>query len=188
MSGEIVPFGKYKGQPIEVMTADQQYVEWLKQQPWFKDKYTNVYNTIINYAQEPAETPEHNALQIKFLDEIYIKKFTEFVIGGDWKYSRHEIQVECGQPPIDVVLNVFYERVRADDDLSLNRIYYQWKIEIKPTIGDDYPTVFRQMQRSGAKILLVGAYTGVGATETQFRAFFATAGMRVICISEIEKT
>lgn len=33
MSGEVVPFGQYKGQPVEVMAADTDYCEWLAAQP-----------------------------------------------------------------------------------------------------------------------------------------------------------
>lgn len=69
MSGEIVPFGKYKGQAVEVMAADRDYCDWLLAQPWAKDKLRSVYNIIINYGAEPQDTPEHNALQAKFLDD-----------------------------------------------------------------------------------------------------------------------
>jgi hypothetical protein len=69
MSGEIVPFGKYKGQSVEALAADRDYCDWLLAQPWAKDKLRSVYNIIINYGAEPQDTPEHNALQLQFLDE-----------------------------------------------------------------------------------------------------------------------
>lgn len=68
MSGEIIPFGKYKGQPIEAAVQDRQYVDWLTAQPWFKERFGNLYTLIVNNFQEPAETPVHNALQAKFLN------------------------------------------------------------------------------------------------------------------------
>lgn len=43
MPGEVVPFGKYKGQPVEVMTADTDYCECLAAQPWFSAKCRNIY-------------------------------------------------------------------------------------------------------------------------------------------------
>ena len=43
MPGEVVLFGKYKGQPVEVMAADTDYCEWLAAQPWFSAKYRNIY-------------------------------------------------------------------------------------------------------------------------------------------------
>jgi len=56
---ELIPFGKYKGQPVEVMAQDKQYAEWLTAQPWFRDKFAGLYTVIINKFQEPSETPEH---------------------------------------------------------------------------------------------------------------------------------
>jgi len=35
MTGDIVPFGKYKGQPVEALQGDPAYADWLAAQPWF---------------------------------------------------------------------------------------------------------------------------------------------------------
>jgi hypothetical protein len=70
---KIVPFGKYKGQPVERMMADSGYMQWLMAQDWFRTN--NLYQVIINYGAEPQETPEHNALQVLFLDEKYCENF-----------------------------------------------------------------------------------------------------------------
>lgn len=69
MTAEVVPFGKYKGQPVEVLAADTDYCEWLTGQPWFRDRWPNVYNVVINYGGEPQDSPEHNQMQARFLDE-----------------------------------------------------------------------------------------------------------------------
>jgi hypothetical protein len=69
MSGELVPFGKYKGKPVEVLMADTGYRDWLMAQPWFRDRFQVVYQTIVNYGGEPADTPEHSQLQASFLDD-----------------------------------------------------------------------------------------------------------------------
>ena len=69
MNGEIVPFGKYKGQPVETLTADADYCEWLIAQPWFSSKYRNVYNIVIQGGAEPQDSPEHNEMQARFLDD-----------------------------------------------------------------------------------------------------------------------
>ena len=73
---QLVPFGKYKGQPVEVMQMDTAYCDWLSKQSWFREQYSNVYNqVIINNFTEPTETPEHNRLQMRFLDEAFISRF-----------------------------------------------------------------------------------------------------------------
>lgn len=65
----VVPFGKYKGQPVEVLMADAGYRDWAMGQPWFRDQYPAIYQVIINYGAAPADTPEHNAMQAGFLDD-----------------------------------------------------------------------------------------------------------------------
>ena len=72
---QLVPFGKYKGQPVEVMQMDTRYCEWLATQDWFREQYGNVYNqVIINNFTEASETPEHNKLQMLFLDKDFYRK------------------------------------------------------------------------------------------------------------------
>ena len=53
----IVPFGKYKGQPVEVMAADVSYCEWLTGQKWFRGKYRDLYRALKNPGAEPGATP-----------------------------------------------------------------------------------------------------------------------------------
>src|SRR5260221_12243408 len=79
---QIVPFGKYKGQPVEVMQQDHQYVEWLMAQGWFRERFGGIYTMIINNFGEPAETPEHNALQAKFLNDDFCRGFINAAIRG----------------------------------------------------------------------------------------------------------
>ena len=75
---QLVPFGKYKGQPVSVMQNDTQYCDWLATQDWFRERYANVYNqVIINNFTEPTETPEHNRLQMLFLDDDFLKSFCD---------------------------------------------------------------------------------------------------------------
>jgi uncharacterized protein (DUF3820 family) len=72
----IVPFGKYRGRLVEeVLADDPQYLEWLSGQDWFREKHLNLYQVIINRGFEPEETPEHNALQVLFLDDNFCRAF-----------------------------------------------------------------------------------------------------------------
>jgi hypothetical protein len=68
MTSQLVPFGKYKGQPVEAMLGDTGYREWAMAQPWFRERYPAIHQVIVNYGGEPADTPEHNAMQAAFLD------------------------------------------------------------------------------------------------------------------------
>lgn len=74
----IIPFGKYKGEDITKLFADQQYLKWCQDQPWFKEKYSNIYNIVVNQTIVKGgvgdKTPEHNRIQNLFLDtEVCVK-------------------------------------------------------------------------------------------------------------------
>ena len=75
-SPKIIPFGKYKGKPVEVLQQDHDYAQWLMAQPWFRERFQPVYNLIVNNFGEPAETPEHNALQALFLENRFCAALT----------------------------------------------------------------------------------------------------------------
>ncbi len=70
MSNKLINFGKYKDQPVEVLLEDEQYRAYFLEQDWFKPKYTWIYNA-INNAMTLEDTPEHNTLQMKFMDNDY---------------------------------------------------------------------------------------------------------------------
>ena len=59
--GQIIPFGKYKGQSIEVLRNDPEYVQWMTTQDWFRERFAWFHTLIINNFGEASETPEHNA-------------------------------------------------------------------------------------------------------------------------------
>src|SRR5262245_15525954 len=75
MVDTLVPFGKYKGQPVEVLAADPEYCDWLTGQDWFRDRYAAIHTLVINHFGAPSETPEHNALQACFLDRSWVERF-----------------------------------------------------------------------------------------------------------------
>jgi uncharacterized protein (DUF3820 family) len=68
-ASEVVPFGKYKGQAVEVLLADDGYRDWLMSQDWFRARFGTIYQTIINYGGQPQDSPEHNEMQASFLND-----------------------------------------------------------------------------------------------------------------------
>ena len=64
---QIIPFGKYRGQPIDILREDTDYRDWLMAQEWFASRYPQVHTLIVNNFGAPSETPDHNALQARFL-------------------------------------------------------------------------------------------------------------------------
>jgi uncharacterized protein (DUF3820 family) len=283
----IVPFGKYKGRLLEeVLADDPAYIEWLTGQDWFRTKFTVLHQVIINRGAEPEETPEHNAMQVKFLDDEFCLRFLRrleprfeqvaFDALDSWRKSnlatvqkaipdvekmlqnrqerlareqsklatdaekvrddrRYAIKLleeqardssaavarlrslqEVFNSPLEIQMS--FERDFEERGIDVKLVVHvqsephvdnylprgighiagrdQWcehlhwearrfRIELKPTIGDDYPAVLRQMKRTESGVLFVGTYTGRGATEEQFVKTFATAGIRVVFAREL---
>lgn len=181
MSTEMVPFGKHKGKPVDALLDDRPYLDWLLAQPWFKEKFGNVYNIVINNGTEPTETPEHNAMQIRFMAEEFRLKFT------------HAIGLVSVKNTTELAFEV--DGIDAQFWTTGSRFIC---VEVKPTIGDDYPATLRQIKRykeiRGATkeyfradfCLLLRTYTGIGATESQFREFFKSQGITVVFEHEVD--
>ena len=70
---DIVPFGKYKGQPIETLLTDVEYLQWcqtngvLDRYPWLQ------VMVVSGQPREDQPTPAHNRLQERFADWEYCR-------------------------------------------------------------------------------------------------------------------
>lgn len=85
----IVPFGKYKGQPVTVLAGDPNYCEWLRSQEGIRQKYPSIINLIVNNFSIPQDTPEHNALQARFVDdEDFLKKLISLLLESSIKEAE----------------------------------------------------------------------------------------------------
>lgn len=244
----IVPFGKHKGKSVEALLDDREYLDWLLQQGWFQQRYGNLYQIVINNGVEPSETPEHNAMQIKFLDEEYRLKFAYAATGARLlalcdatEIKRRIDQIEittrqvswfgassvsnssglCFRDYKDKVgtnlLNTaqliacrspVFETTSGGDvrfcvatgvEWSIPEQSYVWThewpstyeefifcVEIKPSIGDDYPAVLRQIKRNKTNYLFIRSYTGIGATKEQFVKFFDSQGVKVVFETDVD--
>ncbi len=238
----IVPFGKYKGKPLEKLMQDESYAKWLTGQDWFQDKFQSMYTLIVhNYHNEPIDTPEHNQMQIKFLDEFYCLKVAYLISKGDlFKFDSANFQKNV--PSFLRELNInkkhfnrphfekLIERVKAKNNkglLNLSKVlfekesvdatydvsygysmgasesdermfgsffnqiwdcsyYYELRIELKPSIGDDYPSVLRSMKANRSNILIAREYNGTGVTWDQAKEFLNSQGIKVLEEAEIE--
>ena len=59
-------------------------------------------------------------------------------------------------------------------------------IELKPQIGDDFPSVLRQMKRNNASVLVVGEFNSSICSLEEVRSMFATSGKKIVTLGEIE--
>lgn len=166
---KLIPFGKYKGQPVEVLSNDRNYAEWLTQQPWAKEKYPHVISVIVNNFAEPDETPEHNKLQARFLNPEFRARFAYMVLpklslahldnveilSAQLKSPERGV-VKISDPlfEVDAVDCSFCADLSLGLSISTKRnancpAFYEEKvpimIEVKPVVGDDYPAILRDM-------------------------------------------
>lgn len=189
MSHEIIPFGKHKGKPIEILAEDKEYTHWLLAQPWFKTKYQNIYTVVINNFHEPVDTPEHNEMQVKFLNRDYALKFACLLEPRFYDAAKTP---QSSEPIFERGYDVSYMTVSEE-----LRLYIKFIVEIKPTIGDDFPSVLRQMKTSMPVLydehvtktfycLLVRQYVGEGASRDQFIQFFQSQKYTVVFASDVD--
>ena len=137
-AANIIPSGKYKGQPVEVLLADRQYLDWLTAQPWFRKH--NLDQVIINYGNEPSETPDHNAMQVRFLDDEFCEKFVR-VIQPDIDTLAHKSLKDVQQENLQYYADKL-EKIEERQQ-SLARCYGDGRtIELQDVIGDAYGSVF----------------------------------------------
>lgn len=171
----LVPFGKYKGQPITTLLNDTKYLEWCKQQEWFQ-KFPIVYNICVNQTittnNQNSKTPEHNKLQNLFLQNENVEKLLKNV----FKKTSKNVKISEGKITFEGMFNwdLIVENYQwwlcecdwTDEtndccDCELYKKYIErYKIpkdgedlkfnelycEIKPCLGDDYPCVLRKMK------------------------------------------
>ena len=232
-----VPIGKYKGHPIEVMAEDKQYVEWISSQAWFREKFASLHQMLMQM-QVSSDTPEHNAMQARFLDWHYALAATfaiqktdwmneeAFVVKNgaviervmrrrDWKFGYPDVTYSARRCHLNPAK---FEYESADVFLEMDPIYastpfdeanypsegytarsileaegFQYRsaygylrIELKPSIGDDYPSVLRQCIASNCNVVVVGRYTGAGAPFDSVVEIFKRSGIRMITEIDIQ--
>ena len=114
------------------------------------------------------ETAERNALQVLFLNDAFCVKFCK--AANLRKSDDDYFSAEFEKHDIDVFFHI--------NDT------YDIKIEIKPTIGDDYPAMLRQMRRNKSHILFLKNYKGQGATREQFIQIFKQAEISVVFLKQ----
>jgi uncharacterized protein (DUF3820 family) len=194
MANEVVPFGKYQGRSFKAMVKDRKYVDWLLAQPWFREQFGEWYSLITTHYQEPTETPEHNAFQVKFLDPNFQRTFLERVQRKVPEQYAKFLKVDFESHGFDVH---FHCRFPSDDPhMTYDHSCLELFVECKPTVADEYPAVLRQMKKAisgwaharNNSVLVLGEYQGVGATREQFVRIFYNAGIPVVFLHEIEES
>lgn len=198
---DLVPFGKYKGQPVDQLRNDKEYCEWLVAQPWLASRFKNIHTLIINNFSEASETPEHNAMQMRFLDNRYLvsvlitaypKLFETAVVDGKliagFRMSK-EFETSQGW---DVAAECTWGSNAPWDRALPPYESYMFCVELKPVIGDDFPKILRDVKqrRTDAymrcvKLVVADEIVAQGATQDQIRAMYQNSGIVLITTSDV---
>ncbi len=195
---KVVPFGKYRGQPIEVLAQDPDYKDWVLAQPWVRERFQSFYTIIVNNFTEASETPEHNALQARFLDVDFCQKLVTLLMPTtihDLETSLKLAGIRVIRPQFEVAgWDIVLEVVWDHPWVSGREFRVDIFLELKPSLGDNYPAVLRQIKvlksvRSNClrfcHLLIVGVFNARGASLDQVRKIFELSNIRLILLDEI---
>ena len=206
----LVPFGKYKGQPIITLINDTKYLEWCKQQEWFQN-FPIVYNICVNQTittnNQNSKTPEHNNLQNLFLENENVEKLWS-IITNKYSKSRHKIlklssyKIEFeGKFNWDCIF-IFknYTQCLGDSRCCTDKFNIQESFvfsEIKPLLGDDYPCVLRKIKsqveltRNAYKneeckyLLIIKEYNSTTTSKEKLLKIFAQTNIGIVFTNEL---
>lgn len=107
------------------------------------------------------------------------------------KYIKDHQRILDNLKPNCLVTDVAFEQQGVDVVISwkfANEPYYgnnKTNVEIKPAIGDDYPTIMRQMDRLGAKVLLIDKYNSDTLKLEVVREMFKANGQILVTLQDI---
>lgn len=185
---DIIPFGKYKGQPVEVLQQDENYCQWLQSQDFVREKFPQLHTLIINNLQAPTETPEHNRIQVKFLSEDYRKQFFLAWYGGidgllkslamdinfRTKYGYYQRDEAIDAYNINVFINQSVEHIE--------KAYQQPKRQAKKT--PDYVRYHKQVKEGLKKIIKMLSFEeGIGSRDLNFEVGGSDVSCFLFCSS-----
>jgi hypothetical protein len=85
----LVPFGRYEGQPIEVLLAEKSYCAWMVGQASIRKQYPDLYNLILNDPENYIKTPSHNRMQAEYLSEDTMLKLFYLINPEIFGHDKH---------------------------------------------------------------------------------------------------
>jgi hypothetical protein len=142
----VVPFGKYRGQPVDVMLADRGYLEWIMAQPgimtMIQGKYPALLNIITVGAPTTDDTPEHNKLQAMFLNREFQYAFVETVLGKSVYATSSELAQKLNEEGSLKLENA--KRLIAEQLIKAEKRFVEAKQETASEKQKDGPTEYRK--------------------------------------------
>ena len=77
-SALVLTFGKHKGATVaELVDREPDYARWLAAQGWVAERFAELHAAILSRGAPTDDTPEHNALQARFIDHDFRVAFLQ---------------------------------------------------------------------------------------------------------------
>jgi hypothetical protein len=176
----VIPFGKYKNQPYEILLADASYALWLLSSMFAKlqEQHPSLLAFLVSRYGQPDSTPEHNRLQNRFLD-------TEFALRFALAVSQRIRHLGSGLATFDPAALWAY-RVRDKLEREKDRAARMRLYEKGDSLGALRDDLMEQAQRL-AFVSHTGHYTdgiwhnAIGVTQLQFEKAGADVSYFVEC-------
>jgi hypothetical protein len=219
---ELIPFGKYKGQPLEQLQNDPRYAQWLLEQSWFAQRYGKIKTLIVNNFKEVTDSPVHNEMQARFLDpsfaffvcnalaykpfEWWVKnKLEPFRLNENLErvHERGKFGTKFEVRGWDVVVHASYwasgnykTGYRNPDRFSDTGEDIEWSIEslieLKPSMGEDFPSVLRQVKSrktpysGGTSCVLIDEFVAESVSFEMVQKMFLSSDVDLLMCRELQ--
>lgn len=84
----LVPFGKYAGQPLEVLLADKSYSAWMVGQASIREQYPELCNLALGEHGSCLKTPSHNRMQSEYVSEEVGLKLSYLINPDNFSHNK----------------------------------------------------------------------------------------------------
>lgn len=92
----VFPIGKIQGRNVyDLMENEPHKLQWFVNQPFFREKYADIYNIIINGSNEIKDSKEHNEIVQLFYDSNFLFKLFLYQKKYKSKLEYDEYLIEC---------------------------------------------------------------------------------------------
>jgi len=110
----VFPIGKLKGRNLyELMENEPEKLKWFVNQQFFKEKYSNIYNIIINGSNDIKDSKEHNEIVQMFYDWNFLFKFYLYKKGFASRYDLDEANINYYLNDLKNKLNSVYNKYKV---------------------------------------------------------------------------
>jgi len=110
----VFPIGKLKGRNLyELMENEPEKLKWFVNQQFFKEKYSNIYNIIINGSNDIKDSKEHNEIVQMFYDWNFLFKFYLYKKGFGSRYDLDEANINYYLKDLKNKLNSVYNKYKV---------------------------------------------------------------------------